>query len=116
MNPKYIPNPYLHPTEKGDRPMSILNVDLSGDLATHPTKHNNRYIMIVVDAFSKWVNVYTIPNKLSRTTCNCMWDHIKTFGTPSVVRSDRGTEFKGEFRDLLSDLRVEFINISTSNP
>ena len=32
MNPKYIPNPYLQPIEKGDRPMAILHVDLSGDL------------------------------------------------------------------------------------
>ena len=63
MNPKHIPNTYLHPIEKGDRPMAILHVDLSSDLQPHPTKHGNRYLMIMVDAFSKWVDIYTIPNK-----------------------------------------------------
>ena len=69
MNPKYISNPSLHPTEKGERPMSILHIDLSGDLATHTTSRKNRYVCIIIDAFSKWIEIYPIPNKKSETTC-----------------------------------------------
>ena len=32
MNPKYISNPSLKPTQKGDRPFAVLHIDLSGDL------------------------------------------------------------------------------------
>lgn len=104
MNPKYVPNPFLMPTEKGDRPMSILHVDLTGDLQTQPTTLGNRYLFVIVDAFSKWVQLYPIPNKRASTTASFMWEFIRTFGTPSIVRSDKGTEFLGEFTELLTDL------------
>ena len=72
--------------------------------------------MIIVDAFSKWVEIYPIPNKKADTTAQCMWDFISTFDSPTIVRSDKGTEFKGEFTALLSDLRVEFVTINPRNP
>ena len=53
--------------------------------------------MVIVDAFSKWVELYPIPNKTASTTAACLWDFIKTYGSPTTVRTDKGTEFYGEF-------------------
>ena len=97
MNPKFISNPSLHLIEKGDRPMAILHVDLTGDLSTKLTPRKNRYLFILVDSFSKWVEIYPIPNSKSATIANCMWDFVKRFGTPTQVITDKGIEFKGEF-------------------
>lgn len=83
MNPKFVSNPSLHPTEKGNRPFAVVHVDLSGDLATHTTSRKNRYFFLLVDAFSKWVEIYPIPNEKAATTANCMWDFVKRFGAPT---------------------------------
>ena len=106
MNPKFVSNPTLHPTNKGDRPFVVLHVDLIGDLQTHVTSRKNRYLFILVDSFSKWVEVYPIPNAKATTTADCMWDFTKRFGSPTQVITDKGTEFKGAFAQLLSDMRV----------
>ena len=63
MNPKFISNPSLHPTKKGNRPFAIIHIDLTGDLATHVTSRKNRYLFVLVDSFSKWVEIYPIPDK-----------------------------------------------------
>ena len=97
MNPQYVSNPVLHPIEKGDRPFAILHIDLTDDLNSQVTSRKNRYLCIIVDAFSKWVEIYPIPNKKATTIANCMWDVIKRFGCPSIVWSYKGTEFEGEF-------------------
>ena len=38
------------------------------------------------------------------------------FGVPRVVRSDRGSEYRGEFRRYLQGLGVDHRIISTSHP
>lgn len=82
MNPKFVSNPTLHPTEKGDRPFTVLHVDLSGPFQIELTSHKSKYLFILVDSFSKWVELYPIPNKTAKTTANCMWDFVKRFGSP----------------------------------
>ena len=53
--------------------------------------------MTIVDSFSKWIEIYAIPNHSSEITLSCIWDYIR-FGPPTQVISDKGTEFGGEFR------------------
>lgn len=96
--------------------MSILHVDLTGDLAVERTSHKNRYLFIIVDAFSKWVEIYPIPDRKSETVADCMFDFVKRFGSPAIVRADKGTEFQGAFTSLLTDMRSEFVTISARNP
>ena len=54
--------------------------------------------MTIVDSFSKWVEIYAIPNHSFEITFSCIWDYIKRFGPPTQVISDKGTIFGGEFR------------------
>lgn len=55
------------------------------------------HIIVAVDPFTKWVEASPI-SKDSHNTAN--WFHkeiICRYGVPTVVRSDRGTEYSGEF-------------------
>ena len=106
MNPSFVSNPSLHPTEKGNRPFAVLHVDLSGDLATNTTTKKNRYFLNIVCSFSKWCDIYPLPDRASATTADRMWDFVKRFGPPVKVIADKGTEFEGEFKQLLEDMRV----------
>ena len=92
MNPKFISNPSLHPTEKGDRPFAVIHIDLTGDLMIQVTSIKNRYLFILVDSFSKWVEIYPIYNKNASTIADCMWDFVKRFDSPTQVIIDKGIE------------------------
>ena len=76
----------------------------------------NRYCFILVDAFSKWVEIYPIRNRTSSTVADCFFDFVKRFGAPIEVRSDKGKEFEGEFNTLMHDMRVKYIHINRANP
>ena len=82
INPKFIDKPYLKPTQKGDRPFSIIHIDLTGDLSTSKTSNGNRYIMIIICTFSKWIELYAIPNSKAHTVAACFFDYMKRFGCP----------------------------------
>lgn len=82
MNPKFIEKPHLTPTQKGNKPFSIIHIDLTGDLQLTKTSHGNRYIAIFIDSFSKWIELYPIPNKQAETIAACFTDYFKRFGCP----------------------------------
>ncbi|XP_076278315.1 uncharacterized protein LOC143208116 [Lasioglossum baleicum] len=59
---------YLHPIDKGDRPLETYHIDHLGPLAS--TKKNYRHILVVVDSFTKFVWLY--PTK-STTSVESQW-------------------------------------------
>ena len=68
------------------------------------------YWLCAVDVFSKYAYVRALRNKEASTTARAMQDifeEAKT--TPKVVFSDRGTEFYGAYRDLLSKHNIRQI-------
>ena len=73
--------------------MAVIHVDTSGDLQTTKTTRGNRYFLIFVDAYSKFVEIYCIPNQKASTTADCLWDWVKRFGAPIIIITDKGTEF-----------------------
>ena len=81
-------NPEVHKT--WDR----LNLDLIGPLPV--SDDNNRYILSVVDVFSRFGMAIALPDKSVTTVSRAMINHIiGPFGPPRSVYSDQGTEFTG---------------------
>lgn len=55
-----------------------------------------------MDPFTKWIEAGTVPTKNAFETA--IWFHrevVCRYGLPSVVRSDRGTEYSGVFDGYL---------------
>ena len=51
--------------EKGDYPFHTVSIDLA---MSYPlSKRGNKNIAIIVDNFSKWIEVKALPNKKSST-------------------------------------------------
>ena len=67
-----------------------------------------RYVLIVaVCPFSKWVEAGILPDKRSSTVAR--WVHAELlcrYGSPRIIRSDRGSEFRGAFEVYLRDMGV----------
>ena len=58
--------------------------------------------MIIVDGFSKWVEVLPLKDRASKTVAKIFLNEvISHYGAPVVVIFDKGNEFWGEFDNLL---------------
>lgn len=85
-------------------PNSIWCVDLI-DLAKY-SGHNNffKYVMVVVDTFSRKVWLEKMRTKGAKQTARALQNVFDKAGLmPSAIMSDNGTEFKGEFADLCKE-------------
>ncbi|XP_037567401.1 uncharacterized protein K02A2.6-like [Dermacentor silvarum] len=78
-----------------DRPWSRLHIDFAGPL-------KNRYLLVVIDAFSKWIEAVPISTPSADETISCLRVMFATHGLPDVVVSDNGPAFVSEeFRSFL---------------
>lgn len=65
-----------------------------------------RYILIVVDIFSKKAFASAMKNKTSEETKTNLQECFKVLGIPKVILSDDGSEFKGEAEKYMSSLNI----------
>ena len=75
-------------------PFEVIHLDHIGPLPAD--EHGNKFILVLIDAFSTWVELF--PSKTTNTleSASCMIHHFGCFGTPEVVHTDRGTAFHNE--------------------
>ena len=77
-----------------ERPWQIVTLDLIGKFA--PAENTlNTHCLVMVDKFSKFVILEAVPEMLTATqTAEIFLRHVvSVFGMPSIVISDRGTQF-----------------------
>ena len=73
-------------------PFSLLVVDAVGPLP--PTANGDRYILVFVDYFTRWVEAFPVANLDTQSFVKCLMDGIVSrFGVPEQLLSDRGTNF-----------------------
>ena len=65
----------------------------------HTMKFNNgvRFLLMIIDIFSKYLWVVPLKNKLGKTVADAMESILKKGRVPTKIRSDRGGEFTGSF-------------------
>ncbi|GJU75203.1 reverse transcriptase domain-containing protein [Tanacetum coccineum] len=68
----------------------VWAIDFMGPFPSLP---GNKYILVVVDYLSKWVEVKALPTNDRRVVCKFLKSLFARFGTPRVIISDRGTHF-----------------------
>lgn len=65
-----------------------------------PAPDGSIYVVIMVDTFSKWVEIASIPNKSAEETTKVLHQQIVCrYGIPTAIRTDQGTEYKGMFTE-----------------
>nr|GEZ89121.1 reverse transcriptase domain-containing protein [Tanacetum cinerariifolium] len=71
------------------------NFDLktTGDHRKFPSSRENKYILVAVDYFSKWVEAKALPTNDARVVCKFLKSLFARFGAPRAIISDRGTHF-----------------------
>ena len=57
------------------------------------TTKGNRYVLAMVDCFSRWTAACPLPDKTALVMADALFQHVVCrFGMPSVIHSDQGRE------------------------
>uniref|UniRef100_A0A3Q3FUA3 Integrase catalytic domain-containing protein n=1 Tax=Labrus bergylta TaxID=56723 RepID=A0A3Q3FUA3_9LABR len=76
---------------KVSEPFELVGMDLVG-----PLKRSNSgymYICVMVDYFTKWLEVYPLMSKRAEEVTVCIMDFFYKYGAPKRILTDRGKEF-----------------------
>lgn len=81
-------------------PFERIAIDIAGPFPK--SKAGNRYILVAMDYFSKWPEVYAIPNQEAVTIAEVLFQNwICRYGIPLELHSDQGRNFESEvFQNL----------------
>ncbi|XP_018648667.1 KRAB-A domain-containing protein [Schistosoma mansoni] len=74
-------------------PHQRVGIDIMGPLTT--TKKGNRYILVMVDYFTKWCEAVPLPQQDALTVARAFIDHwVSRYGAPFSLHSDQGPAFE----------------------
>jgi hypothetical protein len=89
--------------------------DLAGELPQ--TSTGNVYIMIMIEHFSKWVELVALSDKSSHNTSHVFLQQVLSrFGACAECLINQGSKFRGKFQDLLDDALIDHCRISRYHP
>ncbi len=73
--------------------------------------------MILVDNFTKYIWIRSLPDKKARTVASAVWHICADFGIPKILQSDNGKEFVNSvLRELLQVMHVDHRLTSPYHP
>jgi len=81
--PRYVAGRY--------QPMERWAVDTIHLPKGNKDSEGNKFVVSVIDCFSRFLSLYAVPTLDSETVANVLLQHAGTFGIPSELVSDKGT-------------------------
>ncbi len=99
-------------TRASYHPMEVLNIDTIGPLPKDDS--GNEYILVIIDCFSRWVELFGIPDTSAVGAAHALLQHCGRFGVPALIRSDRGSQFVNGLIEQLSGLLVTDQDLTTA--
>ena len=77
----------------------------------------NSMFLVIVDAHSKWVEIFKTNSATSKKTIQCLRNTFARFGIPQTIISDNGTSFTSqEFQDFTSSNGITHVTTAPYNP
>lgn len=86
-----------------------LNVDHARHISAMDTvemledKSGNRYLLVIINLFTKFVALYAVKDKSARTTAAKLFLHCCTYGLTDLLHSDPGSDFCSELLKHMTD-------------
>ena len=96
-------------------PMRVYNVGYPGERIAMDicgpfplTERNNRYILVVADYFTKWSEMYPIPDQTAISVANVFVNNwVIRWGCPRELHTDQGQNFEGVlFKEVCAMLDI----------
>lgn len=93
-------------------PMERGMIDVMGPLPETP--RGNKYIMVFMDQFTKWVEVWATPDHQAKTLAPVLVQQVfMRLGLPQILHSDKGREFESR---LFAELCRELVRSAADDP
>ena len=73
------------------KPWQMVAVDI---LEVPVSSNNNRYLLVIQDYFTKWVDTIPIPNQTAARITKELTSVFSTYGMPEILHSDQGQNFE----------------------
>lgn len=84
-------------------PMERVLIDIAG--AFPESRAGNKYALIVTDWFTKYVEIYAMPNQEAVTVAKTLvQEFFSRYGVPTCLHSDQGTNFESKLFDAMCTL------------
>ena len=97
-------------------PFERVAMDIAGPFPV--SDGGNRFILVVMDYFSKWPEAYAISNQEATTVANCLINQwISRFGVPLELHSDQGRNFESKvFQEVCKVLGIRKTRTTPLHP
>ena len=97
-----------------DAPMQLVVTDFIGPL---PSDKGYRYILVIMDAFSRFPETYPVRDLSSATLISKFRDFFSRYGFPDAILSDNGTQYRSkEFQTYLEPFNIKHAFTNTYRP
>ena len=96
---------------KATQPWERLSIDFKGPI---PSSTPNKYMLTVVDEFSRFPFAFPCQQTDSQTVIHCLSTLFSIFGTPMFLHSDRGSGFVSQ--EIRNWLHAHGVATSNSSP
>jgi hypothetical protein len=84
-------------------PMRRICIDTIGPINIQDDDRE-KYIIVIIDAFSRYVNLYATKDTSAMSAIRALTDWVSTFGCPSEIVSDNGTQYVNELIGQFLDI------------
>ena len=88
-------------------PLERVAIDILGPLPV--TERGNKYIVVIADYFTRWVESYPVPNHQAHTIANVIMENFfARFGLPRTIHTDQGRDFESRlFQNMCHLLGID---------
>uniref|UniRef100_H3AIA3 Gypsy retrotransposon integrase-like protein 1 n=1 Tax=Latimeria chalumnae TaxID=7897 RepID=H3AIA3_LATCH len=91
------------PVPRPQAPMKSIVADkpfqeVAADILELPiTSCGNHYVLVVQDYFTKYVNLFALPDQRAMTVAKCLFEnYIREHGVPESLHTDQGRQFESD--------------------
>uniref|UniRef100_W8B595 RNA-directed DNA polymerase n=1 Tax=Ceratitis capitata TaxID=7213 RepID=W8B595_CERCA len=97
-------------------PFERVAMDVAGPFPM--SKQGNKYVLVVMDYFSKWPEVYPIPNQEAKTVADAFTNNwVTRYGAPIELHSDQGRNFESAvFQEMCQILGIRKTRTTALHP
>lgn len=100
----------LHPWPKSSGPWARIHIDFAGPV-------NGRFYIIIVDAHSKWPEVFATSTITTTYTIDILTSLFSRFGNPETIVSDNGTQFtSAAFQQFCKERGIQHTRTAPYHP
>lgn len=105
----------LHSIPKKNLPSQTIHIDYCGPF--EKTGRGYRYILAIVDAFTKFLKLYPCKSTTSDESINHLKNYFQTYSKLRRIVSDRGTTFTSDkFREFMDSESTQHILVAVGTP